>query len=237
MRSFLAAMFLVVALAVAGCGGGSSPSGSTNSSSNGEASKPAQQVLTDAVKAADSASAVHMTGQVSATGQQIGLDLTIVKGKGAMGSLTLKGQKIDLVVIGAHAYMKAGTVFWTQFAGSSGSAIAQLVADKWIKFSTSTPQFAGFTAFANSKSLFDSIATNHGAITNKGATTYQGQSVVNLLDTTKNSSLYVAATGTPYPAALVKSGTSGGAITFGDWNSAVTLTAPSGALDFSKLGG
>ena len=108
MRKALAGTLLVVAFAVAGCGGGSSPSGSGG---NGEASKSAQQVLTDAVAAAKGASSFRMSGQVATGGQQIGLDLTVVKGKGAMGSMTLKGQKVDLVVIGSDGYMKADAAF------------------------------------------------------------------------------------------------------------------------------
>jgi len=238
MRKVLAGTLLVLALAVAGCGGSSSPGGTTNASGNGEASKPAQQVLNDAVKAAEAASALHMTGQIPAKGQQIGIDMTIVKGKGAMGSLTLQGQKVDLLVIGSDAYMKAGSAFWAQFGGTSGSTIAPLVADKWVKFSTANPQFQGFTAFTDSRSLFESLATGSRTITNKGATTYNGQSVVNIFDTSKNGNLYVAATGTAYPVAVVKSSAGGsGAITFDNWNQSVTLTAPSGAIDFSHLGG
>jgi hypothetical protein len=56
--------------------------------------------------------------------------------------------------------------------------------------------------------------------------------------TSDNSKLYVAATGTPYPVAIVggKKGQSG-SITFGDWNKQVSLSAPGGAIDISSLGG
>lgn len=240
MRKLLAGTLLVVALAlaVAGCGGGSSPSGSTNSSGSGEASKSAQQVVTDAVKAAEAANSLHMSGQVSAGGQQIGVDLTIVKGKGSVGSLTLKGQKVDLVIVGTNAYMKAGAAFWTRYGGSVGSTIAQLFQGKWLKYPTTNPQFAGFTSIADAKSLFDKLTTSHGTITNKGAAMYAGQSVVDIFDSSKNRTLYIAATGTAYPVAIVGMASgSGGTITFDGWNKPVTLTAPAGAIDVSKLGG
>ena len=237
MRKLLAGTLLVVTLAFAGCGG-SSPSGTnTNASDNGEAAKSAQQVLTDAVTAAKAASSFRMSGQIATGGQQIGIDMTIAKGKGATGSMTLKGQKVDLVIVGTNGYMKAGTAFWTQFGGSAGGAIAQLVADKWMKFPTSNAQFGQLTGIASS-SIFDQLSTNHGAITNKGATTYKGQSVVDLFDGSKLGHLYIAATGTAYPVAIAKSGAGdGGTITFDSWNMSVTVTAPSGAVDISKLGG
>ena len=89
----------------------------------------------------------------------------------------------------------------------------------------------------NEKSLFKSLSTSHGKLANHGEKTYKGQSAVAIVDTTKGGTLYVAASGTPYPVALVKTGKSAGSIEFSDWNQPVTLTAPTGALDLSKFGG
>ena len=230
MRAFLAGTLLVLAFAAAGCGGGSSPSGSTNTSGNGEASKPAQQVVIDAVNAAKAASSFHMSGQIAA-GLQIGVDLTIEKGKGAKGSLTVFGHKVDAVVIGNDAYLKADPALWTQ-VGLAGAPRG-----KWLKFPTTDPRIRNFIGIANSTSLFDQLASTHGTITNKGATTYKGQSVVEIFDSTKNATLYVAFTGTAYPVALVKAGAAGSTLAFDNWNMSVTVTAPSGAVDISKLGG
>src|SRR5438045_1851855 len=111
MRVILAgiALALVLAFVAAGCGGsgGSSNPTTTASSGNGEASKPATQVLADAVKAARAASSLHLGGDVSTGGKQIGLDLSVAKDKGATGSMTLNGQKVDLVVDGKDGYMRA----------------------------------------------------------------------------------------------------------------------------------
>jgi hypothetical protein len=98
------ALLLAVVFA-AGCGGGGG-GGSTQPS--GEAAKPAEQVVADAVKAADAASSVHMSGQVVDGGRQIGVDLSIVRDKGATGTLTLGGAGVDLIVIGNTAYIRGG---------------------------------------------------------------------------------------------------------------------------------
>src|SRR5262249_32059098 len=128
-----------------------------------------------------------------------------------------------------------GAGFWSQFGGSSGSAIAALVADKWLKFPTTNAQFGALANIASS-SIFDQLTTTHGTITNKGQTTFQGQSAVDIFDSKEKADLYVAATGTAYPVALAKTATGSAAtITFDNWNQSVTLTAPSSFTDFSKL--
>lgn len=237
MRAFLASTLLVGVLFTAGCGGGGGGSQSTGTSSSGVAAKPATQVMADAVKAADAASSVHMSGQITTSGQQIGVDLSIVPGKGATGSITLHGDKVDLVLVGKKGYMRAPAAFWKQFAGASGAALGQLLAGKWLEFPATSAEFGSLTEVANSTALFNGLTASHGKLVNKGATTYKGQSVIAIYNSTKLGTLYVAATGAPYPLALVetKQGSSG-TVTFDDWNKSVSLTAPKGALDFSHLG-
>ena len=56
-------------------------------------------------------------------------------------------------------------------------------------------------------------------------------------DTTKHGTLYIAATGSPYPVAIVNSGPRApGTVAFDDWNKTVSISAPKGAIDLSKLG-
>jgi len=89
------------------------------------------------------------------------------------------------------------------------------------------------------KTLFD--APDLGTLcktANDGPTTYKGAKVVAIRDTSDGSKLYVAATGRPYPVAIVagRKGKSG-AVTFGDWNKSVSLSAPSDAIGIDQFGG
>jgi hypothetical protein len=235
MRSFVACIALIVVLVAAGCGG-SSKSTSTNGAGNGEASKPAAKVLADAVKAADGASSLHMSGNVTSNGAPIGLDLSVLNGKGATGSITLKGHKVDLLIADNYGYMKADASFWSEFVRRNGATIGQLLAGKWLKFPVTDVDFQGIIAFSNPDAIFGSLQSGASSgLKNNGATTYQGQDVVALNDGSQNGTLYVSATGKPYPVALVKTGSSGGTIAFDNWNESVSLTAPSNVLDFSQL--
>jgi len=173
----------------------------------------------------------------------IALDLSIARDKGATGSVTVGGSKVDLVVTGKTGYMRASSAFWKKFAtqqggGAAAGFAASLFADKWLKFPASDQQFGALTSPTKANGIFKGLTSSHGKLENEGEKTYKGQSVVVIHDTTKGGTLYVAATGPPYPVALTKAGgKNGGAITFDSWNEPVALTAPKGALDLSAFTG
>lgn len=249
MRTFSVGLALAAVLFAAGCGGssGSGGGGGTSSQASGLASEPANAVVRDASKAAQGASSFHMTGTVHGVSSElgpggVGLDLSIVRDKGATGSITIGGSKVDLIVDGNNGYMRADSAFWKKFAakqggGAAASFAASLFGGKWLKFPANNKQFQALTAPTRANSIFKSLSSHHGKLTNAGETTYKGQSVV-AIHSSKEGTLYVAATGTPYPVALVKTGgKTGGTITFDDWNQPAKLTAPKGALDLSQFGG
>ena len=225
----MAGTLLAVVFLAGGCGGG----GSSSSKPSGEAAKPATQIVHDAAKAAQAASSVRMSGRIAEPGNQIGVDLSFVRGKGATGTFALGGAPVDLVLVGNHAYMRGGAAFWRRFSKSRG--VGQLLAGKWLKFAANDEHLGSLMSVASEKRLFNELATNHGKLVNRGTTTYRGQSVVAIFGK-ENGTLYVSASGTPYPVALVKTrGRTSGTITFDDWNQPVKLTVPKGAVDFSKL--
>lgn len=223
MRGRVTGALLVVAFSVAGCGGGSS----SNGSGNGEASKPAQRVLADAAKAADAASSYHESIRLDPEATRS--DLAIVKGKGLIGSETIGDQKVDVVSIGSRGYMRAPAGFLRLFEDRGTAAKLD---GRWVAFPASDARF-GEKTLVNSR--FDNLNSATGTPTNKGATTYNGQSVVAIDRGSKDGTIYVAATGTPYPVAIIDP--LGRSYTFDSWNKPVTLTPPPGAVDLSKLGG
>ena len=216
-----------VALLVAGCGGGSS--------SNGEAKKAPEQVLKDAKAAALAATAVHVVGHIVSGGSPLGIDMTLNRGKGGKGTLTESGVSFQLIRIGDKAFVKGSDAFYEKFAGSA----AALLKGKWLEGSATKGEFGTLGQLTDLGKLLDQVSSpkNHGKLANDGETTYKGQKVDVLRDTSDGSKLYVAATGKPYPVAIVggKSGQKG-TVTFGGWNETVQLVAPSGAIDLAKLG-
>jgi hypothetical protein len=229
MRASALALVLTAAL-LAGCGGHKKAA-----PANDEAAKPPARVFADAKAAATSASSAHVSGNIKSGDTAITLDLDMVRDKGAKGSVTLDGRQADIVRIGDVAYVHGSDAFWQHYAGS---LVAQLLHDKWVKAPINSKRFQSVAPLTNLGLLFARISAHHGKLVSDGKTTYKGQQVVAIRDTSDNSRLYVAATGKPYPVAIVGGkGSLSGTIEFSDWNKQVSLTAPSGAIDISSFGG
>jgi hypothetical protein len=229
MRGTALALVLTAAL-LAGCG-----SSGTTAKANDEASKAPVRVLADAKAAATSASSAHVSGSIKSGGTPITLDLTTARNKGAEGSMSTSGLRFHLVRIGDTLYIRGSDEFYKHFAGA---AVAQLLHGKWLKASATRGRLRSLAPLTNIGALFAGISSHHGKLANDGKTTYKGQDVVAIRDTSDGSKLYIAATGKPYPVAIVggKENQSG-TITFGDWNKSVSLSAPNDAIDIGQFGG
>jgi hypothetical protein len=210
--------------ALAGCGG---------SSGNGVASKSPREILAAARAAADSASAVRVTGSTVAGGAPITLDLSLVAGRGGRGRLAENGLSFELVELDGTIYISGSSAFYRHFAGP---AAAQLLQGKWLKAPSTNAGFAGLSSLTELRRLLDTaLATSGKTLTRTGASTVNGQAVVGVGDATRNGTLYVAATGPPYPIEITKSGGGGGTIAFSEWNKPVALSAPANAVSIEQL--
>jgi len=144
----------------------------------------------------------------------------------------------------AAAYMAPGcslvaTVpggwFSAFYSHIGGAAAAQLFQGKWLKAPTTSGELASLASLTNLGKLLAEALASSDTLVKGPTTTIAGQQVVELKDTTKNGSLYVATTGPPYPIEIVKRGSEAGHLLFSRWNEPVTLTAPAGAIDLSQL--
>jgi hypothetical protein len=226
VRGLLVSCLLALTAIAGGCGGG-------GSSSNGEADKSPTQVVADAKKAATGATSVHVSGSITDEGQPLTLDLVIATGKGGKGTMSESGLRFDIVRVGKNAYIKGSDAFLKKFAGDAG---AQLLRGKWLKGSATTGDLAALAPLTDTAKLFNGALGSHGKLENKGETEYKGQKVVAIEDTSQGGTLYVAATGEPYPVAIV-GGKQKGTITFDRWNDSVSIEVPKGAVDLGKLPG
>jgi hypothetical protein len=222
--SLLTCLFALVLFALTGCG--------SSGAGNGVASKNAGEIVGEAKRAADSASSVHVSGSVNSGGSPVTLDLNLAAGKGATGQISQNGSTFKIVIDGSTAYISGSDAFYRKLGGS---AAAQLLAGKWLKVTTSTPEFASFGSLTNMRKLLDTVLVGHGSLQKGPSTTVAGQQAIEVKDTTRGGSLYVATTGKPYPLQISKTGSETGAIKFDNWDEPVTITPPSSSVNLSEL--
>jgi hypothetical protein len=214
VRAAVAVVFLVLVLAA--CGG---------SGASGEAAKPAKEIVADAVKTAQAASSVHMTGSIPGPSGSLSVDLSVAKPSNAAGEITLEGSNVQIVRQGNTVYVNGDRGFWTKLLGA---AAAKRFAGHWLKASATQQSFAGFARLTDINQFFKGAVQSHGALAKKGTTTYKGQPVIAIVDTGQGGgTFYVAAKGKPYPVAIVAgTGKQAGAIRFADWNAKVPINPP-----------
>jgi hypothetical protein len=188
----------------------------------------ADQIVAAAQAAADGAGSVH----IKADSTSLRFELWLRAGSGGRGTISQNGLSFKLVRIGPTAYFNGSDRFWAKYGGK---AAAQLFHNRWIKASAVKGDLASLSQITNLRALVDSTLAGHGTLAKGSETTIQGQPAIAIEDTTKGGTLYVAATGTPYPLEIKKTGSDGGTIVFDRWNKPVTLTAPHGAIDYNGL--
>lgn len=230
VRALIALAALVTALVMlAGCGGSSSSS----SSGNGVQDKSPADILAATKVASDAARSVHVSGSIVSAGSPITLDMNLLAGKGGRGQLSESGLSFELIEVGSTVYIKGSPAFYKHIGGT---AAAQLLQGKWLKAPASNSDFASLSQLTDLRRLVDQTLSDHGSsLTKLGTSTIDGQKVVGITDKSKGGTLYIAASGQPYPIQIAKSGSGGGRITFDRWNGSVTLAAPANAIDVAQL--
>jgi hypothetical protein len=225
---------VVAAVAGAIVATGASAALASTAPSNGVASKSPSAIVAAARAAIGGVSTVHVSGSGIENGEPISLNLSLVAGKGGRGTVSENGVGFQLVVIGKTLYFEGSAAFWKKAGG--GSAAAALFAGKWLKAPT-TGEFSSVVAFTSPKSLFAELLAPKGSLSKGALTTVLGQQVVPITDHSDGGVLYVAATGPPYPVELVGSSKKHDVVVINDIGKPVSLTAPPGAIDISKLTG
>jgi hypothetical protein len=236
------AVAAVAAVAVSACGGSSSNSstggsggsgGSGGAPSNGVSSKSAQQIFNTAITAAKAAKSVHVSGALKSGSKSVGLDLSIVQGTGASGTISEGAVSFKLISIGGSYYLQPSAGFLQKFVHSS--AAASLFKGKWLKASSTNASFGSFGQLTSIKTLIGSLPHADGTLSKGSTSTLAGQPVI-AVDSSKGGTMYVATRGTPYPLQVSKnSGGQSGKVTFSDYNKAFTITAPASSINIDQL--
>lgn len=240
------AVALMLAASFAACGSDSSSDTTTSASSgttaaqsqatqttttasdasNGVADKSADEILAAAKEAARGASAVHVAGDADG----VVLDLSLVKGKGASGSIEQGTSRFELITIGDEIFLRGSDEF---YRGLGGESVVRLLSGKWLKVPSTTRGFESFAAITDMDTLLTQTLRPDSDTIEKGeAETIDGTEVIGLGG--RRGTLYVATTGEPFPVKIASSDDTG-SVRFDGWNEPVDLTAPTDAIDIDEL--
>jgi hypothetical protein len=220
------ALAAIAALAIAACG-----------SSHGDGTLAASApnvIVTRATQAIDAVHSVRVTGVIAdgSSAHPIRLDLELVNGRGATGSMSENGASFRLITVGGESYIKGSPEFLRQFGGS---AVAAQLQGKWLRASAQDGDFASLTSLTQVHKLLAALLTGHGPLVSGATSTIAGHRVIALHDTSEDGTLYVATTGPPYPIRIENTGSRGGELNFGDFDATVALTPPKSSVDISDL--
>ena len=219
--------FLALPLAVAilaGCG--------SSASTNGIADKQPAQALAAAKAAANAASSVHVSGSAVAGGSPITFDLALLAGRGGRGTVSEKGLGFEVVHLGDTVYIKGSPAFYQRVGGA---AAARLLHGKWLKGPATVGSFASLASLTDLHKLIETTLALRGTPSRAGTVSVGRQKAVGITGAANGGTLYIAASGPPYPVAVTEDGSSPGRIVLDHWNEPVALAAPANALDITQL--
>jgi hypothetical protein len=185
-----------------------------------------QMLVADATSVAASATSVHVKATIGASHEK--LDLMMVNGKGAVGSISRAGYKIQLIRLGATVYLKASARFYAHYVGGHS---AKLLRGKWLEGRATSHDFKPFAPLLDMATLLtQALSIDPTATLTLGPpATIVGQMVIQINDMS-GGTLSIAAIGTHFPVRLAAGAEN---FTFTRWNGPVHLKAPVHVIDLS----
>ena len=245
-------MAVAAVAALAGCG---------STGTNGVAKKGAGSIVATAEDAMLNASTVHIQGQFTSGNQPVALDLRLVNGKGASGTVTIGTEVIELLRVGPDVYVKGDEEFYRSVlsrlgsgadpsapstsgtpgsgggspsSGSSNNIAVTAMQINFLHIGPSDTQYQTFASLTDPRQLLAQIMQGIGSLGKDGQKDIRGTKSI-VLSGGKCTRLYVAIDGTPFLERVLPPG--GGTLDFMDYDASVTLNPPppGQVVDIAKL--
>jgi hypothetical protein len=197
----------------------------------------ASEIVAAAVTNTQAASTLHMTGVGSDSGKGVSFDLTLVRGQGCEGTLSMsKTDTFQIVYLGQTVWMKPGNAFYASL-GSNKAALS-LLQGKYIKVPATNSLIRNISTLCTMKGLLGGVAPASGGGYVKTTSTFGGQPAIKITQPGHPGYAFVSDTAKPVLLQVSEPGASGGTITFAGYNVPATITPPpaSQTIDGSELG-
>ena len=187
------------------------------------------EILAEARSALLRASSVHAKGDLVSEGTSYAIDLRMVRGVGAAGTMAVEGKGLDLVRIGDTAYVRLDPAFLRAATNSSSSV--RLLSGTYFKVTARrSATFAPFVALTDAEQAFGSALAPTGTVTKGKVVRLNKQRVIDLLvDGGRSGHVYVSLSGTPYPVRIVYGSSAEEHVDLDGYGAKVKLTPPPAA--------
>lgn len=249
-KAVCAAVSPMFLLSLAGCGGG-------GLRLNGEASKPARQILADAGAALSRARSLRIQGVVKLEGRPTAVTLSFERPGRVNMALRRGSETATARLVGHTSYMNANASLYEHQAGVPAAA-ASLVAGRWVKIPKAEDAGGLFKALDIEK-WGHCVASETGTLRVGGTTTLDGRLAVIVVNEGDRpgatpAKIYIAASGAPYLLRMVATGKQrpgggrspgcdedgeptepGDVIDFSNYNGPMHIGAPPGASTVAGL--
>jgi hypothetical protein len=240
MRAAL--VLAAAAIALAACGSTNSttkaaaapaPAVSSGPADNGVSAVDPDTVVDRAKAALKQAKSFHLKGGATEDGSPVAVDLEVA-GSDLAGSITYDKVKLQVLTVAGKDYLRTGKAGWTKLAGKDGAAAAELLADRWVLVPAGGDDDLG-SFFDLTKA--DNLLSFQGPLTKGPSKRIGDTAAVSVVDK-DGATMYVAATGEPYPLRLEEK-PGGDALVLSEFGKTFpAIKAPTGSnvIDLGKLG-
>lgn len=211
----------------------SASSAPSTGAAGGNAAVPASALATSARKAIIAATAFHLRGSGVSDGKPMIIDMHYGR-TSSDGYVTVSGARVDLRYVQPAVYLRGGTAFWTLSSASDKTLTAAQkkvlvarLANKWVRVPSTSSGLAALSSVAVRTEFQKQAASSStgGPYTKGPAKDFGTTRTVSFVDSSDGSTVYVAATGTPYPRRIAspKEHTT---FDLTDWNVPFTAVLP-----------
>jgi hypothetical protein len=198
-----------------------------NDSDNGFTKQPVADVEAQTLADMKGVTSLHLTGSISMTQGDVGLDMDISTSGDCQGSMTIKGGTAQILSVDGTAYLKGDEAFWTANAGSQAQALIQMLGDKWMKTGASEDQVG---QLCDLDKFINGMGDDKGTDPALGeVATVEGVRAIEITSKKDGGTTHawVAVDGKHYIVKLeMEGGDEPGTVTFSDFNKELELTAP-----------
>jgi hypothetical protein len=186
--------------------------------------------------ALDAARTFHVDVSVAENGQRFAADISYGT-VGSHGTMTVGGDKVDILTVDNAFYMRAPDRLWRKKFGAEADRTLAIVSGKWLKLSTTDKQFAEFAEFGSRDGFVRSMLGDWVTKPRKtGHKTVAGVPCIGLTGT--DGTLWInKVDARPVQLQSDPDSSTRGRITFSDYNTVTEPKAPptSTTIDITKL--